>query len=243
MRLWSQTTLVVIVWFAAISTRVDAKPRPTPAEKSPAETLLAEARAVSLKGDFDTAYQKLDAAVRTDPHFWQAIYYRAELHFQQQKYESTVQDCAEILRIKSGHPLAQLLRAQANTKLGRNQECLRDLDAVIRNTNKKDIAPLVMAFEMRGWLRATSPDENFRNGKQAVIDAQQACKLSRDSDAQSLDTLAAAYAEVGDYPAAIEAVERAIKAQMVSDAFNLATQNVFQSHLASFKQRRPLRDQ
>jgi tetratricopeptide (TPR) repeat protein len=224
-------------------TAADAKPRPTPAEKSPAEKLLAEARAVSLKGDLEGAYQKLDAALQADPAFWQAIYYRAELHFQQRKYESTVDDCSEILRMKPDQPVALLLRAQANTKLGRNDECLRELDQVINHSKKKDIIPLVMAYEMRAWLRATSPDSNFRDGKQALNDAKQACNLSHNYDAQSLDTLAAAYAEVGDYDSAVDAEERAIKALMVSDEFNMPTQDVFQKHLASFRQHRPIRDE
>src|SRR5438477_7594552 len=197
------TILICVVGLAALA---DAKPRPSPGQKSPAEKLLEEARVVSLKGDLDGAYQKLNAALQADPTFWQAIYYRAELHFQQRRYESSVQDCSEILRIKPDQVVAQLLRAQANTKLGRNDECLRELDAVI-NHSQKNVVPLVMAYEMRAWLRATSPDPSFRNGKQALIDAKQACKLSKGTDGQSLDTLAAAYAEVGNYEAASDAEE------------------------------------
>ena len=228
---------------AALAASIEAKTRSSPAERSPAETLLGEARALSLKGDLTAAYQKLDAALKTDPAFWPAIYYRAELHFQQREYEATARDCTEILRIKPEQVVASLLRAQANTKLGRNEECLRELDQVINHGRKKDIVPLVMAYEMRAWLRATSPDPNFRNGKQALNDAKQACKLTQNYDAQSLDTLAAAHAELGDYDSAIDAVERAIKALMVSDSFNLPTEDVFQKHLALFKQKRPIRDE
>ena len=234
-------TAVILLLAGAVSLAT-AKTRQTPAEKSPSGKLLQEAREFSLKGDLDSAYQKLDAALQADPNYWQAIYYRAELHFQQQRYESTVQDCSEVLRIKADQSVAALLRAQANTKLGRNDECLRDLDQVISRSKKKDIVPLVAAYEMRAWLRATSPDSNVRNGKQALSDAKEACKLTKDSDAQSLDTLAAAYAEVGDFKAAMDAEDRAITAQMVSDDFNMATQDVFQKHLASFRQRRPIRD-
>ena len=222
----------------------EAKPRqsPSPAEKSPAEKLLEEARKVSMKGDFDGAYQKLDAALQADPRFWQAIYYRAELHFKQQRYETTVQDCTEILRMKPDNAVAALLRAQANTKLGRNDECLRELDQVISHGNKKESGPM-QAYEMRAWLRATSRDENFRNGKQAISDAKAACKLSHDSDPNSLDTLAAAYAEVGDFTEAINAEDRAIKAQLVSDEFNVPTEDIFQRHRALFQQHQPIRDQ
>jgi tetratricopeptide (TPR) repeat protein len=235
--------LAVAICVAGVVVPVDAKPQPTPGEKSPAEKLLTEARTLSLKGDLEAAYQKLDAALQTDPVFWQAIYYRAELHFQQREYESTVHDCTEILRMKPDQVVASLLRAQANTKLGRNEDCLRELDQVINHGNKKNIVPLVMAYEMRAWLRATSPDANFRHGKQALNDAKQACKLTQNYDPQSLDTLAAAYAELGDYDSAVDAEERAIKALMVSDEFNMPTQDLFQRHLASFKQHRPIRDE
>ena len=172
---------------------------------------------MSLKGDLDGPIR---GWMRRYGHsdFWQAIYYRAELHFQQQRYETTVQDCTEILRMKPDRASAALLRAQANTKLGRNDECLRELDQVISHGNKKDLGSLVEAHEMRAWLRATSGDTNFRNGKQALSDAKEACKLSHNSDPNSLDTLAAAYAEVGDFTSAVDAEDRAIKAQLVSDS-------------------------
>ena len=235
-------SVVAVVAALAVSA-TEAKPRQTPAEKSPAETLLKEAHTLSLKGDFDGAYQKLDAALQADPKFWQAIYLRAELHFQQHRYESTEQDCAEILRIKPDQVVAALLRAQADTKLGREDECLRELDQVISKGNKKDLIPLVTAYEMRAWLRATSRDPSIRNGKQALTDAKQACKLSHNNDSQSLDTLAAAYAEVGDFEAAVEAEDRAINAQLVSDEFNIPTENIFQKHRASFQAHQPIRDQ
>jgi tetratricopeptide (TPR) repeat protein len=145
--------------------------------------------------------------------------------------------------MKPDKAAASLLRAQANTKLGRNDECLRELDQVISHGNKKDLGPLVQAHEMRAWLRATSRDESVRNGKQALSDAKAACKLSHNSDPNSLDTLAAAYAEVGDFASAIDAEDRAIKAQLVSDEFNVPTENIFQRHRALFQQHQPIRDQ
>jgi hypothetical protein len=44
-----------------------------------------------------------------------------------------------------------------------------------------------------------SPDEHFRNGAQAVADARQACEMTGWKRADILDTLAAAYAETGDF--------------------------------------------
>jgi tetratricopeptide (TPR) repeat protein len=235
--------LAVAVALLVIAGVADAKPEQSPAEKSPSERLLEEARTLSLKGDFDGARQKLNAALQMDPKFWQAVYYRAELDFQQHRYETTLQDCAEILRMKPNQAGAVLLRVRVNAKLGRNDECLRELDQVIIHGNKKEPATLVQAYEMRAWLRATSPDADVRNGKQALSDAKEACKLSQDTDPMSLDAMAAAHAELGDFEAAVDAEDRAIKAQLVSDEFSMATQNVFQKHRASFKAHQPIRDE
>lgn len=175
--------------------------------------------------------------------FWQAIYYRAELHFDQHRYETALQDCSEILRLKPDQAAASLLQAQTNSKLGRNEECMRELEQVISHSSKKDPRPLVQAYEMRAWLRATSRDANFRDGKQALSDAKEACKLSHDSDPMSLDTLAAAYAEVGEFAAAVDAEDRAIKAQLVSDEFNIPTENLFQKHRALFQKHQSIREE
>ena len=49
---------------------------------------------------------------------------------------------------------------------------------------------------------ATSPDVNVRNGKKAVESAANACELTAWKNADYLDTLAADYAEAGDFAAA-----------------------------------------
>lgn len=60
------------------------------------------------------------------------------------------------------------------------------------------------------WLMATSPDDELRNGQEAARLAQQACQ-SKSQSAAYLDTLAAAYAEIGDFPQAIRTAESALK--------------------------------
>jgi tetratricopeptide (TPR) repeat protein len=59
-------------------------------------------------------------------------------------------------------------------------------------------------------IRATHPDPRFRDGTQAVNLARRAVAATR-NDAWALDTLAAAYAEVGRFAEAIETAEQALK--------------------------------
>ena len=54
------------------------------------------------------------------------------------------------------------------------------------------------------WVLATSPNDSVRNGKRAVELGEMAAELSEYNEAHILSTLAAAFAEVGDFPKAIE---------------------------------------
>lgn len=61
------------------------------------------------------------------------------------------------------------------------------------------------------WLMATCPDGRYRDGAKAALLAERACRLTAPPDAGALDTLAAAQAEQGDFSAAINTLEQAIR--------------------------------
>ena len=61
------------------------------------------------------------------------------------------------------------------------------------------------------WFLATCPDAGSRNGNTAVIEARVACELSRWDDPRYLDTLAAAYAENGEFDQAVKYAARALE--------------------------------
>ena len=60
------------------------------------------------------------------------------------------------------------------------------------------------------WSLATSPEASLRNGAKAVETARRAMELSDGRQPAILDTLAAAYAEAGRFPEAVETVRKAI---------------------------------
>jgi hypothetical protein len=67
---------------------------------------------------------------------------------------------------------------------------------------------VVEAMNAMAWLYSTSPDDNLRDGRQAIRWAESA--LTRRTNSKHLGTLATAHAETGGYQKAVATVERAI---------------------------------
>ena len=68
----------------------------------------------------------------------------------------------------------------------------------------------VVVLNQTARVLATSPEASVRNGAEAVILAERAAQLSGKREPVILDTLAAAYAEAGRFPEAVETARRAL---------------------------------
>jgi tetratricopeptide (TPR) repeat protein len=66
------------------------------------------------------------------------------------------------------------------------------------------------ALNNLAMLRASCPQAEFRNGREAVQLAETACRLSGRRNPSFLGTLAAAYAETGQFPEAVKTMEQAL---------------------------------
>jgi serine/threonine-protein kinase len=87
------------------------------------------------------------------------------------------------------------------------------------------------------WLLATGPDR-VRDGKEAVRLATRACELTGWKNAGYVDTLAAAYAEVGEFEKAVETQKKALTLPNAEKQYGPE----FRAHLALYEQKKPYRD-
>ncbi len=60
------------------------------------------------------------------------------------------------------------------------------------------------------WVLATSPEDELRDGGRAVELAKQACEVTEYKQAHILSTLAAGYAESGDFDHAVDWSQKAV---------------------------------
>lgn len=96
------------------------------------------------------------------------------------------------------------------------------------------------AMSNLAWVFATSPDQSLRDGPKAVELAEQALRLSGGRIPILFRTLAAAYAESGEFSKAIQAAQQGIELANSQGNSGLATE--LQGNIALYQGQRPLRD-
>ncbi len=221
----------IITWLTAVYGSVPIIVN-TPAYQRAVMNLCNDASDQLKNGDVAGAKRNVDAALRIDPKLWPALYIRAQIFRKEGKYELAIQDCNEALRQYPGCVEASLLRASIKVRLGKYAEALKEFNYLI-SLHPRPVT-LARALSDRAWFQATCPDASFRNGQQAVKDAKAACSIMVWKDESMIDTLAAAYAETGDFDSAVRYAAQALSVKGVSaqDA------KVFREHLAWFQQRK-----
>jgi tetratricopeptide (TPR) repeat protein len=113
------------------------------------------------------------------------------------------------------------------------RQALADLQIAVQMTSKKPD----VALNSLAWLRATCPETGTRDGKQAVKLAMKACELSNWTYWNYIDTLAAAYAEAGDFKHAVKYQKQVL--EMVKKSTDYLE---LQRRLALYEERKPYRE-
>jgi tetratricopeptide (TPR) repeat protein len=90
------------------------------------------------------------------------------------------------------------------------------------------------------WLLATSPDGSLRDGTKAVALAEAANRSTAGESPLMIRTLAAAYAEVGQYPKAAATARRAL--ELAAAHKNKQLTSTFERDLKSYERGAPVRD-
>src|SRR5213078_4943003 len=96
------------------------------------------------------------------------------------------------------------------------------------------------AMSNLAWVFATSPDDSLRDGAKAVQLAEQAMRISGGRIPIIFRTLAAAYAETGEFSQAIQTAQQGIELANSQGNFSLATE--LQGNITLYQEHQPLRD-
>ena len=113
-----------------------------------------------------------------------------------------------------------LARADFFAAAGNYDKALADYNQAIPLNTKS-----ARAYDSRARLLATCAHAEIRDGKKAVEDATEACNLSKWNAPSKIDTLAAAYAEAGDFDNAVKWESRFMDSPEISKEETADAQN------------------
>jgi tetratricopeptide (TPR) repeat protein len=186
----------------------------------------------SQKKDYENAIADYSEAIRLDPKYAAAFIGRGWVWLQKKEYDKAIADDDEAIRLDPKYALAFSNRGIARCNKKEYDKAIVDYSEAIR------IDPnFASAYNSLAWLWATCPERKYRDGKKAVESATRACELSEWKNAYRLETLAAAYAEAGDFDKAVEWQEKAIKFYADADARKKG-----EERLRLYKDKKPFRD-
>ncbi|MGQ9575607.1 MAG: tetratricopeptide repeat protein [Thermoguttaceae bacterium] len=190
-------------------------------------------RAVLLAGEgkFDEAIALVEQLLKEDPDDLDSRLQLALLLTGSKRHRKAIAVYTDILRQDPDNPAALRGRGDALLGIGQHAEAIADYEKALKL--EPDDPGLLNNF---AWVLATSPDHRLRDGKRALQMALKACRLSEYKQAHILSTLAAAYAELGDFDSALKWSEKALRLGKQEQKADLARE------LETYKARKPFRE-
>jgi len=234
------------------------------------ECRLVFANALTVLKQYDEAFEHYSKAVEKNPRFADGYNSWAASLAAAGRFSDALPKVDEALRLHPTHINGRLLHARLLQQLGRIDEAAaasrealrlfptntmsllvlgneflrhrRFLDALALFQHVLKINPdSVEALSRVAWLLATCPEAHVRNGPEAIRLAARACELTGNRDALSLNALAAAYAETGQFPRATATAARSL--ELAKESGQHQTASIVEALLRKYEAGSPYRDE
>ena len=226
--------------------------------------LMTRARMRTSQSQYDLAEGDVDRVLQLQPNMPQAILLRSIIGAAQGKFDEAIGDLQSLLRqnpnnvdlklqiasyydaagepdraiklyneVLSSDPQRQIAlrrRGDSYLSMGQQKEAIDDYEAALLQ-QPKDSGLL----NNLAWIFATSTIDELRNGQRALELAEQACEVTKYQQAHVLSTLAAAYAELGNFEEALKWSTKAV--ELDPEEGQLARE------LENYREKKPWREQ
>jgi tetratricopeptide (TPR) repeat protein len=186
--------------------------------------------------DYDVAIVEFSEAIRLNPDYEEAYYNRGHAYGDKGDYDKAIADYNKAIHLNPEDGGAYSSRGHSYFRKGDYGKAATDYGEAIRlNPNN------VKAYNGLAWLLAVCPDANVRNGKKAIEYAKKACELSEWKAPAELDTLAAAYAEGGDFDNAVKWENKYLESNPPNNAYD--TPEKARQRLSLYLQKKPYHEE
>jgi tetratricopeptide (TPR) repeat protein len=193
-------------------------------------------RALAMSGHPDQAVPHFERALEINPEFAEAQSELGRLLAVEGQFDQAIPHLQKALAIKPDLVEAHYyLGASLYFSSGRTQEALAQWREALR------VDPnFVPAINDAAHALAASPNASDRNGVEAVKLAERAVQLSGERNPVYLDTLAAAYAEVGKFPDAVAAERKAL--DLAAQQHHGQLEDGLKARIKLYESQQPYRD-
>ena len=171
----------------------------------------------------------------------------ATLYSLDKRPRKAIEILSEVLEDDPKNTSVLRTRADALLSVGDHEAAIADYEKAIESLGNIELiedepeqkSRAAGIYNNLSWVLATSPVDDVRNGKRALELGETAAELSEYKEAHILSTLAAAYAETGDFEKAIEWSTKAVELGDEEDHEQLEQ---LQQELDSYKEGKPWRE-
>jgi tetratricopeptide (TPR) repeat protein len=194
------------------------------------QAILLQSVVAAAQGRFGEAIDNLEKLLEQQPDSAEIKLQIATFYEADRRPRKAIELYSEVIAADSENWMALRRRADAYLGTAQHAKAIADYEAAL--TIFPEESGILNNF---AWVLATSPHDRLRNGQRAVELAKKACELTEYKAPHVLSTLAAAYAEQGQFDEAMNWSTKAV--ELDNDEPQLAKE------LASYRAGKPWREE
>ncbi|MDG2207415.1 MAG: tetratricopeptide repeat protein [Pirellulales bacterium] len=182
-------------------------------------------------GQLDEAIAGMERAVEALPEENDLLMNLAVYYTSNHQTNEALRIYDKLLDRSLPHAIIYQYRGDLFLNIGKQAEAIKDYDQALKlQPNASGI------LNNLAWVLATSTEDELRDAKRALELAKRACEVTQYKEAHILSTLAAAFAEKGDFTEAVRWSEEAVKLG------NPAVDDQLKAELKSYREGKPWRE-
>ncbi len=195
--------------------------------------IMLRSRISAMEKKYAAAIEDMDLLLENDPTNLDYKMQLALYHSLDERPRKAAKLLTEVLEVEGDNWRALRSRGDAYLSVGDHAKAIADYRKAMELEPEES-----GILNNLAWVLSTSPDDEVRNGEEAVKYATKACELTEYKAAHILSTLASSYAENGDFENAKKWSAKAVELSKVDDE----NHEQLKAELESYKEGKPWRE-